>query len=122
MTAEHAQVLVVTAHPDDAEYGVAGTVVHWVREGKNVVYVVCSNGEKGTSDRKMKPEELVRIREKEQLAAAKLLDEAILQSELECMVDDTPILTDAHSPVQRRHVASLVLRRVLGHQADRNVW
>ena len=66
-------VMVVTPHPDDAEFGVAGTVVHWVREGKNVIYVVCSSGEKGTSDSTIKPEELAQTREQEQLAAAKLL-------------------------------------------------
>ena len=42
--------MVVTPHPDDAEYGVAGTVVHWVSQGKEIVYVVCTNGDKGTSD------------------------------------------------------------------------
>ena len=65
--------MVVTPHPDDAEFGVAGTVARWTREGKDVVYVVCTNGDKGTSDPDMKPETLAKIREEEQLAAAKLL-------------------------------------------------
>jgi len=73
MKRKPAQVMVVTPHPDDAEYGVAGTVVRWVREGKGVVYVVCTNGDKGTSDASMKPEELAKIREEEQIAAADLL-------------------------------------------------
>ena len=68
-----AQVMIVTPHPDDAEFGAAGTVARWVREGKSVIYVVCTNGDKGTSDVNMKPHELARIREQEQLAAAKLL-------------------------------------------------
>jgi LmbE family N-acetylglucosaminyl deacetylase len=33
-----AQVMVVTPHPDDAEYGVAGTVVRWVRGTEDVNY------------------------------------------------------------------------------------
>ena len=66
-------MMVITPHPDDAEFGVAGTVLKLTREGKKVVYVVCTNGDKGTSDRNMKQEDLVKIREKEQLAAAKLL-------------------------------------------------
>lgn len=70
---EQAQVMVITPHPDDAEFGVAGTVARWTGEGKDVIYVVCTNGDKGTSDTSMKPEELARIREQEQLAAAKLL-------------------------------------------------
>jgi len=65
--------MVVTPHPDDAEFGVAGTVARWTSEGKDVIYVVCTNGDKGTSNPNMKPDELVRIREQEQLAAAKLL-------------------------------------------------
>jgi LmbE family N-acetylglucosaminyl deacetylase len=68
-----AHMMVVTPHPDDAEYGVAGTVVHWITEGKEVVYVVCTNGDKGSGDQNMDPEELAKIREREQLAAARLL-------------------------------------------------
>jgi len=66
-------LMVVTPHPDDAEFGVAGTVARLTKEGKQVVYVVCTNGDKGTSDRDMKPEKLAEIRENEQLTAAKLL-------------------------------------------------
>lgn len=63
--------MVIAAHPDDAEFGAAGTVARWTRTGKRVVYVVCTSGEKGTSDRNMPPERLVRIREAEQRGAAK---------------------------------------------------
>ena len=35
---EHVDVMVVAAHPDDAEFGVAGTVAKWTKEGKKVVY------------------------------------------------------------------------------------
>jgi LmbE family N-acetylglucosaminyl deacetylase len=68
-----AYAMVVTPHPDDAEYGIAGTVARWVKEGKDVIYVVCTNGDKGTTDINMKPERLAKIREKEQLDAAKVL-------------------------------------------------
>ena len=70
---EPVDYLVITAHPDDAEFGMAGSVARWIREGKSVAYVICTSGEKGTSDRTLKPEELARIREKEQQAAADLL-------------------------------------------------
>jgi LmbE family N-acetylglucosaminyl deacetylase len=73
MTIKPGQVMVVTPHPDDAEYGVAGTVARWASEGKEIVYVVCTNGDKGSSDSNTKPEELARIREKEQMAAAAVL-------------------------------------------------
>ena len=40
---EQADILVVTPHPDDAEFGVAGTVARWTSKKKQVVYVVCTN-------------------------------------------------------------------------------
>ncbi len=70
---EPAYAMVVTPHPDDAEFGVAGTVVRWAREGKDVIYVVCTNGDKGTSDPTVRPDKLASTREQEQQAAARLL-------------------------------------------------
>jgi LmbE family N-acetylglucosaminyl deacetylase len=65
--------MVIAAHPDDAEFGSAGAVAKWIREGKRVVYVVCTSGDKGSSDPDMIPERLAEIREKEQLEAAAVL-------------------------------------------------
>ncbi|MCD5412512.1 MAG: PIG-L family deacetylase, partial [Dehalococcoidia bacterium] len=73
MRVNSTHALVVTPHPDDAEYGIAGTVARWTAEGKEVVYAVCTSGDKGTNDVKMGPEELMKTREREQLAAARLL-------------------------------------------------
>jgi len=89
---KQAQVMVVTPHPDDAEFGVAGSVARWTAEGKDVIYVVCTNGDKGTSDTNMKPDELARIREQEQLAAAKLLGvrEVIFLRHPDQALEDTP--------------------------------
>lgn len=70
---ESIDMLVISAHPDDAEFGVAGTVANWTRAGKKVVYVVCTRGEKGTTDRRLTPEELAAVRETEQKDAARLL-------------------------------------------------
>ena len=66
-------IMVITAHPDDAEFGVAGSVARWTHDKRSVIYVVCTSGDKGTSDRTLKPEDLMRIREQEQRAAADLL-------------------------------------------------
>jgi LmbE family N-acetylglucosaminyl deacetylase len=92
MKTKLAQVMVVTPHPDDAEYGVAGTVVRWVSQGKEIVYVVCTNGEKGTSDASVKPEELAKTREEEQIAAANLLGvrEVIFLRHPDQGLEDTP--------------------------------
>lgn len=89
---EKAQIMVITPHPDDAEFGVAGTVVRWVREGKSVIYVVCTSGDKGSNDPDVKPAELARIREQEQLAVAKLLGvrEVIFLRHPDQGLEDTP--------------------------------
>jgi LmbE family N-acetylglucosaminyl deacetylase len=42
--------MVVMAHPDDAEFGSAGTVAKWVRDGWDVYYVICTDGGGGGSD------------------------------------------------------------------------
>ena len=73
MSENQTYLLVVSPHPDDCEFGIAGTVARLVKEGKSVVYVICTNGEKGTSDREVTPAALAEIRQKEQLAAAALL-------------------------------------------------
>ena len=62
--------LVLSAHPDDAEFGAAGTVIHWVNTGQRVVYAIATNGDKGTSDRSLTPETLTAIRRDEQARAA----------------------------------------------------
>ena len=70
---ETCDIMVIIAHPDDAEFGVAGSVARWTAEGKRVVYIVCTNGDKGTSDRTMTPQQLAKIRKKEQRNAARVL-------------------------------------------------
>jgi LmbE family N-acetylglucosaminyl deacetylase len=62
--------MVITAHPDDAEFGAAGSIARWTREGRRVVYVVCTSGDKGTDDPDITPQQLVKVREEEQKAAA----------------------------------------------------
>jgi LmbE family N-acetylglucosaminyl deacetylase len=70
---EDIYLMVISPHPDDCEFGIAGTVARLTREDKNVVYVICTNGDKGSSDRSLTSKKLAAIREKEQLAAAKTL-------------------------------------------------
>jgi LmbE family N-acetylglucosaminyl deacetylase len=42
--------MVIVAHPDDAEFGSAGTIATWVREGWEVYYVICADGSGGGLD------------------------------------------------------------------------
>ena len=73
MVEEAERVMVIMAHPDDAEFTVAGTVAKWVREGKTIIYVVCTDGSRGSNDPDMTPQQLTTIRKAEQEAAARLL-------------------------------------------------
>ncbi|HKA28373.1 MAG TPA: PIG-L family deacetylase, partial [Candidatus Binatia bacterium] len=45
------RVLVVTAHPDDSEFGAGGTIAKLVKDGCEVTYVIVTNGNKGSGDR-----------------------------------------------------------------------
>ena len=85
-------VMVITPHPDDAEYGIAGTVARWTQEGKKVIYVVCTNGNKGSSDPEMTPKRLAQIREEEQQAAAAILgvSEVLFLRHEDQSLEDTP--------------------------------
>ena len=67
------RVMVVTAHPDDSEFGAGGTVAKLAKQGCEVTYVIVTNGNKGSSDRTMTPERLAKIREEEQRNAARTL-------------------------------------------------
>ena len=66
-------VLVVAAHPDDPEFGCGGTSALWASQGKEVYYVVCTSGDKGSSDPEMTSQKLVKLREAEQRAAAEAI-------------------------------------------------
>jgi LmbE family N-acetylglucosaminyl deacetylase len=64
------RVLVAAAHPDDIEFGAAGTVARWIDEGATVRYLVMTRGDKGSDDPAADPVALGRLRENEQRAAA----------------------------------------------------
>ncbi|HZA21318.1 MAG TPA: PIG-L deacetylase family protein [Dehalococcoidia bacterium] len=70
---EYRRGMVVVAHPDDAEWGCSGTVARWCAQGWEVVYVLCTDGSKGSDDPEITSEELVKIRQQEQLDAGQVL-------------------------------------------------
>jgi LmbE family N-acetylglucosaminyl deacetylase len=65
-----ARALVIVAHPDDADFGVAATVAGWVHAGTVARMVCCTSGDAGADDARTDPLELARRREGEQRAAA----------------------------------------------------
>jgi len=64
---------VVAAHPDDPDFGVAGTAARLVREGHTVHYLMLTSGDAGSDDPGVPREELIRVREAEQEAAGRVL-------------------------------------------------
>jgi LmbE family N-acetylglucosaminyl deacetylase len=64
------RVMVIGAHPDDPEFGCAGTVMKWAQAGKSITYVLLTSGDKGSRDPALRPGQLAALRELEQRAAA----------------------------------------------------
>jgi len=64
------RILVVTAHPDDVDFGVSGSVATWVKAGIEVSYCIVTDGDAGGSDRTITRPEMATIRRDEQRAAA----------------------------------------------------
>lgn len=65
--------MVIVAHPDDAEFTMAGTIASWTRAGCRVAYVVCTDGNAGSHEPGMTAERLAEIRRAEQRAACAVL-------------------------------------------------
>ncbi|MCI2975087.1 MAG: PIG-L family deacetylase [Ferrimicrobium sp.] len=64
-------VLVVTAHPDDVDFGVAGTIAKWRAQGTEIAYCIVTDGDAGGFDPSIPRSEIPSIRRREQVAAAK---------------------------------------------------
>jgi LmbE family N-acetylglucosaminyl deacetylase len=123
---QQVDILVLSAHPDDAEFGAAGTVARWTEEGKTVVYVICTNGDKGTSDRTLTPDQLSKIRQEEQKAAAAVLgvQEVVFLDYPDQGLEDTPKLRKRVVRLIRTYrprvlVTSDPYRRYLWHRDHR---
>ncbi len=70
---EHRTFLWVVAHPDDAEFSSAGTIARFASEGKTVVIIQVTSGDRGSSDRAATPEKMAETRESEEREAARRL-------------------------------------------------
>ncbi len=73
MTTANGRVMVVAAHPDDPEFLAGGTVARLAKEGREITYVIVTNGNKGSGDHGMTSEQLRPLREEEQRRAARVL-------------------------------------------------
>jgi LmbE family N-acetylglucosaminyl deacetylase len=105
------RVLVVFAHPDDAEFGSAGTSARLAKEGKKVFYAVVTDGSKGSSDPDISPENIIALRKREQCEAAEILgvsDVSFLGFE-DAMLEPTLDVRKAITAVIRKYKPDVII-------------
>lgn len=71
--ASNKPIVVIVAHHDDIEFGVAGSIARWRAEGSPVTYIIVTDGGAGSNDPNISRPELVERRRQEQLAAANVV-------------------------------------------------
>ena len=105
------RVMVIAAHPDDPEFGCAGTVVKWAQAGRAITYVLLTSGDKGSHDPDLRPGRLARIREEEQRAAARDLgvSQLIFLRYPDGLLENTLELRRQISSVIRQHRPHIVM-------------
>ena len=106
------KVLAVTPHPDDCEGGCGGSLAKWVQEtSTEVVVVLCTNGNKGTSERDMDPETLASVRKFEQCAASNLIGakEVVFLAHPDGELEDSELFRSQIVREIRRHRPELIL-------------
>ena len=67
------RVLVVTAHPDDSDFGASGTLAKWIKAGIHVSYCICTNGDQGGEESGIPVEEMPAVRQREQRTAGEAI-------------------------------------------------
>jgi LmbE family N-acetylglucosaminyl deacetylase len=67
------RILCISAHPDDNEFTVAGSVARWAREGRDVVFCLVTSGGAGTNEHTPNTDGLIPRREDESREAARIL-------------------------------------------------
>lgn len=105
---ERRTVLMIAAHPDDAESWCAGAVATLVRQGWRAVYVLCTSGEKGTGDPHEPPESVAARREEEQREACRRIG---AEPSIFLRLPDGGLEDDAH-------LRGLLVREIRRHRPD----
>ncbi|TMC56621.1 MAG: PIG-L family deacetylase [Chloroflexi bacterium] len=109
--AKVSRVLVVTAHPDDAEWYAGGSSARLAREGAAVTYIICTEGEKGSYDPGTDPQALAARRKQEQKAACELLGvgQAIFLGHADGGLENSPALRRQLTALYRRERPDLLI-------------
>jgi LmbE family N-acetylglucosaminyl deacetylase len=112
------RILVVTAHPDDVDFGSAGSVARWTDAGVEVAYCICTSGEAGGSDETVPRTTMAEIRRAEQRAAAKVVgvtDVTFLDHSDGRLTSSIELRRDISRQIRRVRP-----QRVLGQSPERN--
>lgn len=75
---EYQTYMWVVAHPDDAEFSSAGTISKFAKEGKRIIIIQVTSGDRGSTDRAATPERIAATREAEEREGSKRLGAAEL--------------------------------------------
>jgi LmbE family N-acetylglucosaminyl deacetylase len=67
------RILCISAHPDDNEFTIGGSVARWAGEGRDVAFCLITTGGAGVNEHTPSPDGLIPVREKETRAAARIL-------------------------------------------------
>lgn len=70
---EYQTIMLVVAHPDDMEFSSAATVAKFAKEGRKVILVQSTSGDKGTARLDISSEDLAALREGEEREACRIL-------------------------------------------------
>jgi LmbE family N-acetylglucosaminyl deacetylase len=105
------RVMVIAAHPDDPEFGCAGTIVKWAQAGRTITYVLLTSGDKGSHDPDLRPGRLAALREEEQRAAAQELgvEQVIFLRYPDGLLENTLELRRRLSSIIRQYRPHIVL-------------
>jgi len=111
LRAAFTRILCISAHPDDNEFIIGGSVARWAREGREVVFCLATNGGAGTNEHTPSVEGLVAARERESRAAAQILGvrEVVFLDHPDGVLEPTLGLRRDLTRVIRRHRPDVVV-------------
>ena len=104
------RAMLIYAHPDDIEFGTAGTAALWAKHGCDVTYIVLTDGNIGSHDPDMTAEKLAEIRRKEQTDAANVAGaRVVFMGEPDGRLQPTLALRKKLVRLIRKHKPNVVL-------------
>jgi LmbE family N-acetylglucosaminyl deacetylase len=103
------RALAIVAHPDDMEYGAASAVARWTSQGKQVAYLIVTDGEAGISD--MAPDDVGPLRREEQRRSCDIVgvDQVEFMGLPDGLLEEGPELRKGLAEVIRRHRPEVLL-------------